>query len=105
MKKRAYKIFVVLFIVQFLGWMQLGAAQLYCQCDHSSTEESCHVSRDKNVEDSCCENPAASKTEDKHNETPMSCHEMAMEDAGTKDSSCCSNDNGSTRIHGQRGRD
>lgn len=93
MKKRVYKIFVVSFLVQFLGWMHLGATQLYCQCNHSIAEEACHVSQDKIANDDCCANPATSKTEDKHNKTAMGCPEMAMEDTGAKESSCCLNDN------------
>lgn len=93
MKKSAYKIFIVFFLVQFLLWMQLGAAQLYCQCEHSIAEASCHVSQTKITEDSCCENPPTSKAEDNHNETPLGCHEMAAKDTGAKDASCCSNDN------------
>lgn len=93
MKKSIYKIFVVFFLAQFLLWMQLGAAQLYCQCEHSIAESSCHVSQTKINEDSCCENPPTSKAEDNHNETPSGCHEMAAKDTGAKDASCCSNNN------------
>lgn len=93
MKKSAYKIFVVFFLAQFLLWMQLGAAQLYCQCDHSIAEASCHVSQAKIAEDSCCENPPTSKADNNLNETPPGCHKMAKEEPGAKDVSCCSNDN------------
>lgn len=93
MRKSAYKTITILFLMHFLVWMQLGAAQLYCQCEHSIAEESCHASQNKISDDSCCENPETSKTENHHNDAPMSCHDMAMEDADAKGSSCCLNDN------------
>ena len=89
MKRSASQKITVFFLMHFLLWMQLGAAQWNCQCDHTSIEQTCHIPQKKKAGSSCCAKPQSAQN--KNSAAP--CHNQAAQAGEKNASSCCSGTN------------
>lgn len=89
MRKRACKTITIYFLMNFLLWLQLGAAQWVCQCDHASLDQSCHIPQNNKADDNCCTSPESVDSEEPA-AVSSTCHAEMAASSEENASSCCS---------------